>query len=223
MAARSPAGTTVRDDAAVLSRRPEPSGASRLVYQPGFMRGCAVLWFVLAAALAVEVVLRTPVEVAAGRLLLLAAATVVVHVVFWRPAVVVDDDAVTLRNLVRDVRVPWHLVEAVDTRFALAVLTPSGTYTSWAAPAPGRFTGGLSRQDVAYRAAIGQGDGSVLRASTAPNSDSGAAAFLVEQRRYARAAATRRAGERVEVVWQWPLIALLVLCAAAAAGALAML
>ncbi len=119
---------------------------------------------------------------------------VVVWAVFWRPAVLVDDDAVTLRNPLRETRVPWSALEGVETRFALTLLTERGRHQSWAAAAPGRpgvlrlGSGGLGgrsrpgaeagRHDMPRPA--WNPDATTGRSSSELTSDSGAAAFLVE-------------------------------------------
>lgn len=193
------------------------------MYQPGFMRALAVVWFGLAVIFTVEVLVRGDAPQAVRQVVVLAALTAVVYVLCWRPAVVVDDDAVTLVNLVRDVRVPWHRLEGIETRFAMALLTERGTFTSWAAPAPGRFGAGVSRSDVAMQRAVRRdADDSGIRASMSPSSDSGAASLMVEQRRQLRAEATRPVGEDVAVRWRLPLV-LLMLASVAAMTAVALL
>lgn len=51
---------------------------------------------------------------------------------FLRPHVRVAADGVTLANVLRDVFIPWQMVQEVRTRWNLEVLTPAGRYTSWA-------------------------------------------------------------------------------------------
>jgi hypothetical protein len=123
---------------------------------------------------------------------LLALGTVV-YAVLWRPAVVVDSDGVLLVNVMREVRVPWAALEAVETRYTLTLIAAGHRYASWAAGAPGR--GGLLTPP-----------GGVIpqRSSRDLRSDSGAAAFLVEQawagwrdRPQAQAQAQARARARV--------------------------
>jgi hypothetical protein len=100
---------------------------------------------------------------------LLALGTVV-YAVLWRPAVVVDPEGVLLVNVLREVRVPWAALEAVETRYALTLIAAGHRYASWAAGAPGR--GGLLARP---------GGATPQRSSRDLRSDSGAAAFLVEQ------------------------------------------
>jgi hypothetical protein len=72
--------------------------------------------------------------------------------VFVRPAVLLDDTGVTLRNLVRDVHIPWGRVTDAESRWNLKVLAGDQAYTAWAISSQverpkgvsGRMLGGLS-------------------------------------------------------------------------------
>jgi hypothetical protein len=126
------------------------------------------------------------------------AALSLLSCLFWRPAVIVDDEAVELRNVARDVRVPWAALDAVETRYTLTLRAGGRRYESWAGPAPGRpsLGGALgSRLLHGQRSAGGGADGHRLpdprwRPGDVPvptssrdlRADSGAAAFIVEQR-----------------------------------------
>jgi len=68
----------------------------------------------------------------------LVAGCAALGALFWRPAVVVDDEGVLLVNVVRDVRVPFTALERVDTRYALTLLAGGRRYVSWAGAAGGR-------------------------------------------------------------------------------------
>jgi hypothetical protein len=52
--------------------------------------------------------------------------------VFVRPCVVLDQDGVHLRNIVRDVDIPWPLVSDVETRWNLRVWSGDDGHTAWA-------------------------------------------------------------------------------------------
>jgi hypothetical protein len=177
-----------------------------------------------------------------------------IYAVFWRPAVIVDDDGVLLLNVLRDVRVPWAALEAVETRYALTLVTAEHRYASWAAGAPGRGSGlarlghsrgrGTGRRnregdlagvgeawgDLAGVGEAGGGEaGHLTRADRAPGvlnpdrssrnlrTDSGAAAFMVEQawagwRERPRARAESGTPvPRVGVAWNLPVVAGLLL------------
>jgi hypothetical protein len=153
-----------------------------LVYRPTMVRVLSVVsWLVLA------VLWGSMVADDAGEALrwlpLLALLAALVYVLFWRPAVEVDDEAVTLRNLARDIRVPWSRLEAVDTRYSLTLHTADRRFAAWAAPAPGRSLAlRQSRRDAAALAALGSDLDYGLRSSSAPNTDSGGAALMVRSR-----------------------------------------
>jgi Bacterial PH domain len=51
---------------------------------------------------------------------------------FVRPAVLLDDDGVTIRNVVRDVHIPWARVTDVEFRWNLKVFAGDRAYTAWA-------------------------------------------------------------------------------------------
>lgn len=153
-----------------------------LVYRPTFVRGLSLLTWALLAVAAAATVLRSP---AGGlqRLPVLALVAAAVYVLFWRPSVEVDDEAVTLRNLVRDVRVPWQRLDAVDTRYALTLESGGHRYAAWAAPAPGHSQAlRQSRKDALALQSLGTSLQHGLRASAVPNSDSGGAALMVRSR-----------------------------------------
>ena len=67
------------------------------------------------------------------------------------PEVVVDDGGVRLVNVLRTIDLPWPSIQAVDTKWALTLITAYGRFTAWAAPAPGRATrrSGRPAQDAA--------------------------------------------------------------------------
>lgn len=54
----------------------------------------------------------------------------------WRPAVLVADDAVTVRNPTRDVRIGWAALEEASFGWALRLRAGSITCTAAAAPGP---------------------------------------------------------------------------------------
>ena len=59
-------------------------------------------------------------------------ALAVAWAVFVRPAVVLDDQGVTLRNIVRDVHIPWTRLSGVTSRWNLKVLVGDQGYNAWA-------------------------------------------------------------------------------------------
>ena len=100
---------------------------------------------------------------------------------FWRPEVVVDDGGVRLVNVFRTVHLPWPSIQAVDTKWALTLITAYGRFTGWAAPAPGmREAVRATREDAAHlpaSAMLGEG----IRPGDLPSSSSGSAALLIRR------------------------------------------
>jgi hypothetical protein len=153
-----------------------------LVYRPTMVRVLSVVSWLLLAVLCGSMVASDAGETLRW-LPLLALLAALVYALFWRPAVEVDDEAVSLRNLVHDVRVPWARLEAVDTRYSLTLHTGERRFAAWAAPAPGRSLAlRQSRWDAAALAALGSDLDYGLRSSSAPNTDSGGAALMVRSR-----------------------------------------
>jgi len=62
-------------------------------------------------------------------------------VLFWRPAVVIEPDAVVLVNPARDIRIPWSAIVDVQPSFSLVVRTTRGRYRAWAAPGGTQLSG----------------------------------------------------------------------------------
>jgi hypothetical protein len=56
----------------------------------------------------------------------------VVWALFARPAVILDEDGLTLRNVFRDVQIPWARVTDVESRWNLRVFVGECVYTAWA-------------------------------------------------------------------------------------------
>ena|GEM_PF-658450 len=151
--------------------------------------------------------------------------------VFARPAVVLDVGGVTLRNLVRDVHIPWTRLTGVESRWNLKVLVEDRGYTAWAISAQikpakrisaGPF-GGLSpvRQDRRVSAAA-------ARSTVAPRVTAETVARSIEQakREYDESVAQGRlpaapdAGVRIRWV---PLVMSVLLLPAIAVVALAVI
>lgn len=143
----------------------------------------------------------------------------------WRPAVEVGDDHVTIVNMFSTVTVPWAALIQVETRYALTLVTPGGRYTATAAPAPGRLTTALSRREMGSASAQVDASGRV-RPGDLPNTDSGAAAYLVRERwEQLRAAGAIELGVADETPairrWNLPVIVVGVVLLVGAIAALA--
>lgn len=99
----------------------------------------------------------------------------------WLPAVKVDDHAVTLVNVFSTVTVPWSALIDVETRFALTLRTPTGKYSATAAPAPSKTTIAVGKRD-ARGLDRSLTTGGKVRPGDLPETDSGAAAYIVRDR-----------------------------------------
>ncbi len=100
---------------------------------------------------------------------------------FWRPHVVVDEAGVEMVNVFRTIRLPWPSIQAIDTKWALTLITAYGRYTAWAAPAPsiyGSFRADRSELRHLPRSTY---DGGAVRPGDIPSSPSGEAAMVIRE------------------------------------------
>lgn len=65
-------------------------------------------------------------------------------VFYTRPAVVLTETGVTLRNIARTIEIPWASIQSVDTTWGLTIRTSRRPYSAWAATA-------TSQKRAAYR------------------------------------------------------------------------
>lgn len=153
------------------------------MFAPTAVRVLAVFVWLALAVYVVLLVRQGTAEVALRFLPIAAFVALVVHATFWRPAVVVDDEGVQLRNVLRDVTVPFARLDAIDTRYALRLESGDRSFTAWAAPAPGRTSAmSLTRREASASALLGADLAQGVSASAAPNTDSGGAALMVRLR-----------------------------------------
>jgi len=101
-------------------------------FRPRVAPFMAVCWYLLAAFATWDLIRRgdgadVPIGLAS-----LALVTVVVYAIAQRPAVVASARGVLLRNVVRDVWLPWHLVSAIEAKWSLTFHTAEAAYGSWA-------------------------------------------------------------------------------------------
>jgi len=175
------------------------------------------LWFtgiagLLALAAMVSAVLSSGFSglLATAPLLLIPAAA---SWLFWYPSVRVNANGVVLHNPIRTIAVPWAGLIHVDTRFALKLVTPSGSYTAWAAPAPGVWgTHAGKPEHVRNLPGSTYGAGGSVRPGDLSHTDSGQAARMVRSRWEALVNAgaidpdqTETARTEISVNWRWLL------------------
>lgn len=91
-------------------------------------------------------------------------------VLYVRPCVILYEDAVELRNVARDVTIPYGAIDDIDTRFQLNITARGRTYRAWALPAP---SGGRAKRISDVREGQRPGD--------SPSTLSGAAALRLRQ------------------------------------------
>ena len=139
---------------------------------------CIVAWAALAVVLVVVLVTPGALERPFIPLGLVAVAAIV-WALLWSPHLRVDDDAVTIANVLREIRVPWAALIEVDTKYSLTLRVPGKLYSATAAPAPGQVVG--LRASRAHRGrAASRGD--LVRPGDLASTDSGQAANLVRSR-----------------------------------------
>ncbi|WP_157970693.1 PH domain-containing protein [Nakamurella deserti] len=147
----------------------------------------------------------------------LALLCVLVYATCTRPLVAVGPDGVVLRNVFRDVTVPWPALEAVDTRYALTLSAGGRRYAAWAAPASSRLSTARTTPADLKTVAWSDADGPIPASATL-RSDSGAAAALI--RRFwspGAAPADPAAARAVQVRWAGGVLAAVLVTAAATA------
>ena len=102
---------------------------------------------------------------------------------FWFPKVILNSVGVTLVNPLQTLMISWHSIILVEAKYAATILTPHGTYTAWAAPAPGMF--GALRDarsaDAANRSAESGRQYKSMRAGEVPGTASGSVVQRIRQ------------------------------------------
>ncbi|WP_205787225.1 PH domain-containing protein [Specibacter cremeus] len=63
----------------------------------------------------------------------------VLYVLLWRPCIVVDDDGVRVRNLLRDHAIPFDALVAVRVGQTVSLDTTAGRIPAWGAPGAGKL------------------------------------------------------------------------------------
>lgn len=100
----------------------------------------------------------------------------------WRPYVAVDDAGVRFVNVLRTIVLPWPSIRSVDTKWALSLDTAYGTYTAFAAPAPGVFGTARAQRSEASGLPKSTYGPEGIRPGDLPSSGSGETALLIRER-----------------------------------------
>jgi hypothetical protein len=115
----------------------QAGGVARVeTFRPRLAPVMALVWYGLAAFGAYDLFRRGDGREVAIGLACLALVTVVLYATAQRPALVAGPDGVLLRNVVRDVWVPWHAVRSIDARWSFSIATADRSYGSWAVTGP---------------------------------------------------------------------------------------
>lgn len=223
-----------------MSPRQRPaSPQAELVYRQRSSQLLGWAYVVVAALLMVDLALTWRTAANWAFLVWLLLGLAVVWALFLRPHVRVAREGVTLSNIVRDVFIPWALLEDVGTRWNLEVYTPERNYTSWAISAQinrpksgltgglmgmagGRAGRGLSSGALDGGASATGGSASGRSASGAPAVTSRAVAEVIEETRndyvaaVASGALAPEAGPAVQRRWRLEVVCALLVPLAAA-------
>ena len=111
-----------------------------------------------------------------------ALPAVLAWATFWNPCIVVDDAGVLLVNVFRSIQLPWPAIQDIDTKWSLKLVTAYGSFSAWAAPAPGRHgSREISPQEVKHLPESSYGVGRSVRPGDSLNTPSGQAALAIRQ------------------------------------------
>lgn len=94
-----------------------------------------MLWTLVATYVVVDLLRHGDAASVLLGLSLVLGVSVLVYVAAWRPAVVIDDGGILLRNVLRDIYAPWSQVEDVDRSWVLTVHAGGRRYVAWAVSA----------------------------------------------------------------------------------------
>ena len=187
------------------------SGRSKAVetFAPTAGRVLGVITLAIGALILVNIV----VEWRTWQGLSAAAVVVAVGTFIWlglvRPSAVAFEDALVLRNMLRDTRIPWHLVESASVAPVLTVIAGGQPYRSSAIAVTGadRRSMRRSRRNAAAAARSGQ----PANPGNAPLADRAPSEYTVHRidtlsRKYADAS---KGSTEVERHWRWPEFAVI--------------
>ncbi|MGH8867839.1 MAG: PH domain-containing protein [Actinomycetes bacterium] len=192
--------------------------STRAVYRSGLARGGSYVWFGVAALNLVDIALRGSGRSAWVALGLVLFATVVVYMVAFRPAVVVDERGVLVRNPFRDAEVPWHALTGVDSTDSLRLHTDGRVHRAWAVQAPNRARARAHRQ-MGLRSSSGPGPSDDVRTAMAGRTHVDYVADRIKET-WGRAGPADEGSSGVTVRWFVPGMAALVAVTALLVGAL---
>lgn len=187
------------------------------IFRPRIALFVAALWLVLVIGW-LWASARYGLSAVLLQLPLIAFLSLAVYATCIRPVVAIREREVVLRNVLRDITVPWPALREIDTQYALTLTTTDDrVFRAWAAPAPSRFS--ASRATPSDIKAIGwDKDELPPPASAHLRADSGTAAIYV--RRAWHAAEGRTDDRTASARWVAPLVLGLLVSAIATAATL---
>jgi len=110
-----------------------------------------------------------------------AAADILCYVFVVKPKLVLSDEQIDIVNPFQKIIIGWHRAIDFDTRFTFKVETNEGTFSAWAATAPGRYS--TRRIHESDFKGTGLESRKVISPSAAPGADSGVALILSLKRK----------------------------------------
>ncbi len=152
-----------------------------VTFQPAFARGLTIAVALLSAGALTWTAVGDPAAaVRYGPVFLLVPLAV--WALYGRPAVVISDGGVELRNVTRTIELPWPAIVRIDTKYALTLETAYGVYAAWAAPAPSRTAAVHATRNVMHHQPESAYHAGGLRPGDLPGTASGDAAGYLRRR-----------------------------------------
>lgn len=183
------------------------------VFRPRTGIAACVLWALLGVVW-IAAAAQSGWALALSQVPLVGLVSSIVYAVCGRPQVIVGPDEVVLRNVVRDVTVPYSAITDIQTRYTLTLNTADGgRHQAWAAPASGRF--GAARVTEEERKTLGwSGPVTEIPASAGLRSDAGAAAVAIRRRWQPLVEGAAQPPGEVRITWATGTLAALAVFAA---------
>ena len=122
-----------------------------VVFRPTSSQASAVFAWLVALVLLVGTVLADDVSSVLALVAFPLAIAAFAWAVLWRPFVRAEADHVVVANVLRTITVPYPLIESVETRWGLRLLTTDGAVDAWGAPARSAFARRRARRHAEGR------------------------------------------------------------------------
>lgn len=96
------------------------------------------IWMVFAAANAVDLIVRYSGPSSLTAAAVLGVMTALVFITCLRPAIILTEDGLLVRNPLRNTRVPWEAVDEVTVSHSIKITSGDGSVRCWAPQASAR-------------------------------------------------------------------------------------